>query len=65
MWVWVYWWWILQGEAVEVCFIDGGGIICLDDGGVLTGVFGSRVLSLSENNKNITVNQRLLVSVSM
>ena len=28
------------GEGVEVCFVDGGGVICLKDGGVLTGVFG-------------------------
>ena len=28
------------GEGVGVCLVDGGGVICRDAGGVLTGVFG-------------------------
>ena len=29
-----------DGDGVGVCLVDGGGVICREDGGVLTGVFG-------------------------
>ena len=28
------------GDGVGVCLVDGGGVICREEGGVLTGVFG-------------------------